>query len=362
VRGPGRGVWLIAAAAALVAGCAPQPPYTPTPTRTPVPASAAVVSTAPMPTPTVTPSPPPTAPPTATPDLTAEGPSPAPTEPSPTPAEAGPQPTAGGSGGEAAPAEPPPEAAEGLPGHFWLGRPIPADYRDWLDRTYPYGGTSGGRLRPHTGGDFFNPEGTPVIAASDGTVYYAGTDAETLYGPDPNFYGNLIVLRTNLSYQGQPVYTLYGHLSQIGVEPGQNIAAGEEIGRVGGTGVANGGAHLHFEVRVGDPTSYVTSTRNPDLWIAPYGGYGTLAGRVADAGGAALPNVSVTIRGEDAIRYAVTYAGAENIPDAELGENFTYGDLPAGWYTVTTGIQGRSVQQRVYVPAGQIAWVVFNLE
>jgi murein DD-endopeptidase MepM/ murein hydrolase activator NlpD len=360
MRGPGWVVGLIAAAA-LVVGCAPQPPYTPTPTRTPAPPSPTVGSTASMPAPTDTPSPPPTAvPPTATPDLTAEGPTPAPTELSPTPAES--LPTAGGSTGEAAPAEPPPEAAEGLPGHFWLRRPIPADYRDWLDRTYPYGGTSGGRFRPHTGVEFFNPEGTPVIAAADGTVYYAGTDGDALYGPDLNFYGNLIVLQTNLTYQGQPVYTLYGHLSQIGVEPGQNVAAGEEIGKVGGTGVANGGSHLHFEVRVGDPLGYFTSTRNPDLWISPYGGYGTLAGRVTDASGAALPNVSVTIRGEDTIRYAVTYAGEENIPDNEYHENFTYGDLPAGWYTVTTGIQGRSVQQQVYVPAGQLAWVEFTLE
>lgn len=257
-----------------------------------------------------------------------------------------------------APDETTPEAGESVAGHTWFQRPIGPDDTSYLDRTYPYGGTSGGRLRAHTGGDFFNPTGTPVLAAGDATVLYAGTDETEIYGPQPNFYGNLIVLEmTGRSYHDQPVYTLYGHLSYIGVEAGQQVAAGEEIGKVGGTGIANGGSHLHFEVRIGDPTSYATSTRNPDLWIVPYGGYGTLAGRIVGPDGVPLREVAITVEGEDYPRYTWTYAGDENIGDDDWPENFTYGDLPEGWYSVVTSSGYKTYRQRVYVQAGMTTLV-----
>jgi murein DD-endopeptidase MepM/ murein hydrolase activator NlpD len=265
---------------------------------------------------------------------------------------------------EVAPSEAPAEVAAGesVAGHYWFRRPIGPDDTNYLDRTYPYGGTSGGRLRPHTGGDFFNPEGTPVLAAGDATVIYAGTDESVIYGPQPSFYGNLIVLEmTGRRYHDQPVYTLYGHLSYIGVEPGQQVAAGDEIGKVGGTGIANGGSHLHFEVRIGDPTSY-TATRNPDLWIVPYGGYGTLAGRIVGPDGVPLREVSITVEGEDYPRYTWTYAGDENIGDDDWPENFTYGDLPEGWYSVVTSSGYKTYRQRVYVQAGMttLVEIAFN--
>ena len=42
--------------------------------------------------------------------------------------------------------------------------------------------------------------------------------------------------------------TLYGHLSEIYVRPGQPVRQGEVIGRVGSTGLSTG-PHLHFELR-----------------------------------------------------------------------------------------------------------------
>jgi murein DD-endopeptidase MepM/ murein hydrolase activator NlpD len=91
-----------------------------------------------------------------------------------------------------------------------------------------------GRRHFHTGVDIAAPHGTPVRAAADGTVLYAGW-----YGG----YGKLVVLD-----HGQGVSTLYGHLSQILVTAGQRVGRNHLIGRVGSTGYSTG-PHLHFEVR-----------------------------------------------------------------------------------------------------------------
>ena len=243
------------------------------------------------------------------------------------------------------------------PEHYVMSRPIPEGYVDYADRTYAYGSTAGGTYRPHTGEEFRNPIGTPVVAVASGTIHYAGTDQTNVYGPDPNFYGNLIVLMLNgITYEGKQVYAVYGHLSKFDVNTGDAVTAGQTIGEVGETGIAIG-PHLHFEVRVGDPMSYMTSTRNPDLWIRPYGGYGTVAGKVVDGSGNYLRQVALTFHGIDTTRYTWSYAGDENIPDEEWKENFTLGDLPAGWYTVTTRSSTKDYSVNVFVHAGHTTWL-----
>lgn len=338
-------ILLIGVIALAAAGCAPQPDFAPTPTKTP---SA-------LPTPTVEALDAATAiPPAAAPETqTLEATSAEITEAVPGAEER----TAPAVGTIA-------QATDTLlADHYWLVRPLGPDAQDYLDRTYPYGGTSGGRLRPHAGIDFPNTVGTLELAAADATVFYAGTDEETLFGPLPNFYGNVVVLQLDgLTYEGQQLYALYGHLSSMGVETGDTVRAGDPIGTVGGTGIANGGPHLHFEVRAGDPMSYEESTRNPDLWIAPYEGFGTLAGLITGPDGEPLQEVSLNIAGEDFTRYTWTYAGDENHGDDVFGENFTYGDLPQGWYDVSTSSGVKIYRQRVYVQAGRTAWVAFQFE
>jgi murein DD-endopeptidase MepM/ murein hydrolase activator NlpD len=256
----------------------------------------------------------------------------------------------------------PPTLDPGLPAeHYLMRRPIQEGGIDYCDRTYAYGSTSGGQYRPHTGQEFRNPEGTPVVAVGNATVYYAGDDTQTVFGPNTNFYGNLIVLQmTDFSQNGQPVFAVYGHLLRIDVQTGQNVAIGDVIGAVGQTGVAIG-AHLHFEVRVGDPTSYTSSTRNPDLWIRPYPGYGTLTGRVVNAAGVPLREVALTVKGIDLTRYTWSYAGDENIPDEQWNENFTLGDLPEGWHTVTTRGGSKTFSAEVYIHKGHTTWLNIQL-
>jgi murein DD-endopeptidase MepM/ murein hydrolase activator NlpD len=97
-------------------------------------------------------------------------------------------------------------------------------------RTHPITGDQ----RFHSGTDVGAAEGTPVLAAITGQVEVA----DYVGG-----YGLTVVLNHNSAQQ-----TLYGHMSQIYVQPGQIVQQGTVIGLVGSTGVSTG-PHLHFEVR-----------------------------------------------------------------------------------------------------------------
>lgn len=92
-----------------------------------------------------------------------------------------------------------------------------------------------GNRRFHSGTDLGAPLGTPVVAAYEGNVAIA----DWLGG-----YGLAVVLDHNKFTQ----QTLYGHLSEIFVAPGQWVEQGTIIGRVGSTGNSTG-PHLHFETR-----------------------------------------------------------------------------------------------------------------
>ncbi len=92
-----------------------------------------------------------------------------------------------------------------------------------------------GYSRMHKGVDFAAPTGTPVFAAGDGVVEFAGRN---------HGYGNYVRLRHNGDYG-----TAYGHLWHFakGIAPGTRVAQGEVIGYVGATGLATG-PHLHYEI------------------------------------------------------------------------------------------------------------------
>jgi murein DD-endopeptidase MepM/ murein hydrolase activator NlpD len=92
-----------------------------------------------------------------------------------------------------------------------------------------------GSQRLHTGTDLGAPMGTPVLAALAGRVLMAD-----VFGG----YGNAIALEHGQGSQ----QTLYAHLSQIFVKPGELIQQGTVIGAVGSTGNSTG-PHLHFEFR-----------------------------------------------------------------------------------------------------------------
>jgi murein DD-endopeptidase MepM/ murein hydrolase activator NlpD len=254
--------------------------------------------------------------------------------------------------------------AAGFEEHYWLQRPIPAEYANWTDRIYPYGSTRGGSFRTHHGVEFFNPVGVPVLAAAPGTVVTAGSDDQVQFGPQANFYGNLVVIRHDQLYGDQYLYTLYGHLSQVSVGEGDPVAAGDVIGLVGGTGVANGGAHLHFEVRIG--TNSYDATRNPELWLQPFPGWGTIAGKVVWPDGSYVNEAPLLIQRADdpslfVRRSVYTYADSTVNPDDVLRENFTSPDIEPGPYEVVFHNSAITRRDLVWVYPGRTSFVTIEV-
>ncbi len=96
---------------------------------------------------------------------------------------------------------------------------------------------SSGYWYGHRGIDIANAVGVAVAAADGGYVTYAGWS--------PIGYGYMVSID-----HGNGFSTLYAHLSQWYVDPGQAVARGQTIGAMGSTGNSTG-PHLHFEIRYG---------------------------------------------------------------------------------------------------------------
>jgi murein DD-endopeptidase MepM/ murein hydrolase activator NlpD len=239
-----------------------------------------------------------------------------------------------------------------------------------VDPSYRFETSDHGKRDPHHGVEFLNSQGTPVLAAAGGEVVVAGDDLQTTYGYFPNMYGNLVVLQHDFPGVDEPVFTLYGHLYSLNVEVGDQVKAGDEIGKVGRTGSATG-SHLHFEVRYGENT--YAAARNPELWMQPLPDedeqlMGTLAGRILDAQGDLLVFDNIVLEllaGPGAppteTYYLNTYSENKMAGLQPWEESFGIGDLPPGEYQISffkNGMQQRTVQ----VEPGKLTLVTFQLE
>ena len=148
---------------------------------------------------------------------------------------------------KATPVEPPPaektttksaEPVGSLPGFRWPvhGRVIAR-----------FGESPNGQ---NDGIDVAVPQGTPVKAADDGVVAYAGNELKG--------YGNLVLIR-----HGNGYVTAYAHASEILVKRGETVKRGQVIAKSGETGNVKA-PELHFEIRKGatpvDPTQFLSGT------------------------------------------------------------------------------------------------------
>lgn len=98
----------------------------------------------------------------------------------------------------------------------------------------------------HQGVDLEAETGDDVYAAAAGRVTYAGRQKG---------YGKVVIID-----HGREISSVYAHLSDTTVRKGDQVDAGQRIGRVGVSGNATG-SHLHFELRVSgeavDPLDYL---------------------------------------------------------------------------------------------------------
>ena len=128
-----------------------------------------------------------------------------------------------------------------VPEILWAGvfmrLPKAANRAQFADhRVYRYKGAEIDR-QVHLGADLASVQHSPVPAANNGLVVFAGP---------VGIYGNTVVLD-----HGFGLLSLYSHLSSIEVETGANVKKGDIVGKTGSTGLA-AGDHLHFGMMVHD--------------------------------------------------------------------------------------------------------------
>ena len=125
-----------------------------------------------------------------------------------------------------------------------LGGPAPDELTWPITGSYVSSGYKWRRFRGvtsfHGAIDIPARTGTPIKAAAGGVVILA-----RYYG----LAGNSVFID-----HGGGMTTLYFHMNKINVTPGQTVITGDTIGQVGNTGRSSG-PHLHFEVRLKDPSS-----------------------------------------------------------------------------------------------------------
>ena len=108
----------------------------------------------------------------------------------------------------------------------------------------------------HRGIDITGPSGYPIFATGDGVVESVNV---SFYG-----YGNCVVINHGFGYK-----TRYAHLKSALVAPGQKVSRGDQIARMGNSGLSTG-THLHYEViyrgNPVNPWNYLTD----DLSVEEY--------------------------------------------------------------------------------------------
>ena len=122
---------------------------------------------------------------------------------------------------------------------------------DGYHLTGRFGQSSGLWSSTHTGLDFAADEGAEIRSVGPGVVTEAASDGA---------FGNKTVVRLD---DGTVLW--YCHQSEIGVEPGQRLAAGDVLGRVGSTGNVTG-PHLHLEVHPANDEPI-----DPESWLSAHG-------------------------------------------------------------------------------------------
>lgn len=243
--------------------------------------------------------------------------------------------------------------------HFYFARPIAADKVNWPLADYRYGGNFPGTDVVHTGIDIDAPKGTPVLAAADGEVVWAGYGL--MYGAynekDP--YGKAVAIKHPFGWNGQRLYTNYAHMDRVDVQVGQEVKAGQQLGLVGETGNVTG-PHLHFEVRVKKNSFF--SSLNPELWLSPPQGWGVLAAHLENTNGSLLTWQNVTVKSKSSgQKWVVRSYGPRAVnSDPYYNENLVLSDLPEGDYQVSIDYLDDFYDQDITIHPGAVTYFSFQ--
>jgi murein DD-endopeptidase MepM/ murein hydrolase activator NlpD len=243
--------------------------------------------------------------------------------------------------------------------HFYFARPIAADEVNWPLADYRYGGVFFERV-VHTGIDIPVEPGAPALVAGPGKVIWAGYGLYSLIpGDQDDPYGLAVAIRHDFGYQGENLFTVYGHLSRVDVIKGQQVETGDKLGLTGDTGKTTG-PHLHFEVRIGKNNFF--GSRNPELWLAPPQGWGLLAARVMDSAGQLFPGLEVKVqsKGTGQAWTVKSYGEGSANSDPYYRENLVLGDLPAGEYTILIPYAGSVYNWDVSIAPGLVSYFTFR--
>jgi len=238
--------------------------------------------------------------------------------------------------------------------HYWFNWPVPGR----ILPTYPYGGRWPGGTWVHRGVDINGAIGDPVVAVAPGVILEAGDELVDIEGRMSDAYGIHVFMQLDQTFDGWPIYILYAHFSDALVQEGDHVEAGQVVGLVGVTGFTTG-PHVHLEVRIGqnDPRH----TRNPELWLQPRAGGGTVAGRLLDTSSAYIHERTIGLYdGNLLVRQTRTYASAVVNPDEGWGENFVFWEVPPGRYTVRADLGTETHLGSAEVIAGRTTLVTFT--
>lgn len=131
--------------------------------------------------------------------------------------------------------------------------PVPAAFIGTDEHNW--GGTGGHWHSWHTGTDFAVPCGTPVLAATTGTVQIDTTQP---------WAGTWLVKEVT---GPRTVATWYAHMQKLDVHRSETVTVGQRLGQSGDRGNATG-CHLHFEIHLHNGTIYGPDNVNPSQWLA----------------------------------------------------------------------------------------------
>ncbi len=131
-----------------------------------------------------------------------------------------------------------------------LDHNVPLEFVDSNGTQLSYWGEPMAFFDGHSGYDWLMPEGTPLLAAFDGTVEIAGV-ADPFFCPslgrDVDDQGTIVINTTATNFAQDRFAVYYAHGSRVDVAVGDKVTAGQQIGLSGNTGCSTE-PHLHFEV------------------------------------------------------------------------------------------------------------------